>query len=60
MTTCEGMVMSEFVPLAPVNVAEFASLLEVFRSVDDEIYYLPEYYYWDLVTPTSVGCPFGG
>jgi pimeloyl-ACP methyl ester carboxylesterase len=59
-TTCEGMVMSEFVPLAPVNVAEFASLLEVFRSVDDEIYYLPEYYYWDLVTPTSVGCPFGG
>jgi len=58
--TCEGRVMSEFVPLAPVNVAEFASLLEVFRSVDDEIYYLPEYYYWDLVTPTSVGCPFGG
>jgi hypothetical protein len=29
-------------------------------SVDDEIYYLPEYYYWDLVTPTGVGCPFGG
>jgi len=28
--------------------------------VDDEIYYLPEYYYWDYETPTSVGCPFGG
>ena len=28
--------------------------------IDDEIYYLPEYYYWDYSTPTSIGCPFGG
>ena len=59
-TTCEGEVISEFVLLAPLNAAEFTSPLEALRSVDDEIYYLPEYYYWDVETPTSVGCPFGG
>jgi pimeloyl-ACP methyl ester carboxylesterase len=59
-TTCEGEVTKEFVPLAPLNAAEFANPLEALRSVDDEIYYLPEYYYWDVETPTSVGCPFGG
>lgn len=59
-TTCEGAVSSEFVPLAPLNAAEFTNPLEALRSVDDEIYYLPEYYYWDLETPTSIGCPFGG
>ena len=50
----------EFVPLAPLNAAEFTNPLEALRSVDNEIYYLPEYYYWDVETPTSVGCPFGG
>ncbi len=59
-TTCEGEVTSEFVPLASLNATEYTNPLEALRSVDDEIYYLPEYYYWDLETPTSVGCPFGG
>ncbi len=59
-TTCEGSVASEFVPLAPLDAAEFANPLEALLSVDDEIYYIPEYYYWDVETPTSVGCPFGG
>ena len=59
-TTCEGTVSAEFVPLAPLNANDFASPLEALSSADDEIYYLPEYYYWDVVTPTSLGCPFGG
>ncbi|CAG1013491.1 partial Carboxylesterase A, partial [Anaerolineales bacterium] len=59
-TTCEGAVVSDFVPPIPVNASQFSSLLDLFYSVDDEIYYLPEYYYWDMSTPTSVGCPFGG
>lgn len=58
--TCKGVVATEFVPLAPVNAADFESPLEALASVDDEIYYLPEYYYWDYETPTAVGCPFGG
>jgi pimeloyl-ACP methyl ester carboxylesterase len=59
-TVCEGDVVSEFIPPAPADAKQFASLLDAFQSVDDEIYYLPEYYYWDISTPTTVGCPFGG
>jgi pimeloyl-ACP methyl ester carboxylesterase len=59
-TTCEGAVVSEFAPPAPADATQFGSLLDAFYSVDDEIYYLPEYYYWDVFTPTTVGCPFGG
>jgi len=59
-TTCAGTVTSKFVPLAPLNAAEFEDPLQALQSLDDEIYYLPEYYYRDVVTPTSVGCPFGG
>jgi pimeloyl-ACP methyl ester carboxylesterase len=59
-TTCEGVVANEFVPLAPLNAADFSDPLEALASVDDEIYFLPEYFYWDTETPTSVGCPFGG
>ena len=59
-TTCEGEIISEFPPLAPPDGAEFADPLEALSSVDDELFYLPEYYFWDLETPTAVGCPFGG
>lgn len=59
-TTCEGVVADEFVLLAPLNAAQFDNPLDALFSVDTEIYYLPEYYYWDVETPTSVGCPFGG
>lgn len=59
-TTCDGVVADEFIPLLPLDVKDFANLLEAMSMLEDEIYYLPEYYYWDYVTPTSVGCPFGG
>jgi pimeloyl-ACP methyl ester carboxylesterase len=59
-TTCEGEVARAFLPLAPLNAAEFSDPLQALSSVDDELYYLPEYYYWDLETSTSIGCPFGG
>ncbi len=59
-TVCEGLVASEFVPLAPIEAAEFENPLEALAAVDNEIYYLPEYYYWDYQTPTTIACPFGG
>lgn len=59
-TTCDGVVADEFVPLAPVNAADFESPLDALASVDDEINYLPDYYYWDGTTTTAMGCPFGG
>jgi hypothetical protein len=57
-TTCEGEVSRAFVPLAPINAADFKDPLEGMIAVDNEIYYLPEYYY--MKTPTTVGCPYGG
>ncbi len=59
-TTCSGPLIEDFVPLAPRGAEEFSDPLEALASVDDEIYYLPEYYYWDLMTPVAVGCPYGG
>jgi pimeloyl-ACP methyl ester carboxylesterase len=59
-TTCEGVLYNSYVPLAPQNMANFADPLEAMIAVDNEINYLPEYYYWDVETPTSVGCPYGG
>ncbi|MBL0347293.1 alpha/beta hydrolase [Candidatus Villigracilis affinis] len=59
-STCEGVVADEFVPLLPLDAKDFSDPLEALSMIDDEIYYLPEYYYWDYFTPTSIGCPFGG
>jgi pimeloyl-ACP methyl ester carboxylesterase len=59
-TTCEGEVITAFVPLAPLDAGEFADPLEALSSLDDEFFFLPEYYFWDLTTPTVIGCPFGG
>ena len=59
-TICEGVIFAPYVTLSPLDAADFADPLEAMISFDDEIYYLPEYYYWDVETPTSIGCPFGG
>jgi pimeloyl-ACP methyl ester carboxylesterase len=59
-TICEGVVADTYVPLAPPSASAFESALAAFESAENEIYYLPEYYYWDVFTPTSVGCPSGG
>jgi pimeloyl-ACP methyl ester carboxylesterase len=58
--TCEGQMYDDYVPLPPQDASAFADPLEAMISFDDELYYLPEYYYWDYETPTTIGCPFGG
>jgi hypothetical protein len=58
--TCAGEIATAYAPLTPADAAEFEDVLEAMVSVDDEIYYLPEYFYWDYETPTQVGCPYGG
>jgi pimeloyl-ACP methyl ester carboxylesterase len=57
---CEGTIASDYVANAPANASEFADPLEAMDSAYTEIYYLPEYYYWDQITPQTVGCPYGG
>lgn len=59
-TTCEGVVADDYVPLAPTNASAFASPLDALASAENEINYLPEYYYWDGETVMEVGCTFGG
>ena len=59
-TACDGVVIDEYIPLAPKDAADFANPLEALASVDTEIYYLPEYMSWDGETSTRVGCPYGG
>ena len=59
-TLCEGIVADEFVPLAPANAADYADLLEAFTAVDNEINYLPEYYYMNSTTARAIACPYGG
>src|SRR5258706_6483858 len=52
---CEGVVADEYVPLPPRKAAEFEDALAAFQSAETELNYTPEYYYWDGVTPTSIG-----
>jgi pimeloyl-ACP methyl ester carboxylesterase len=59
-TICEGVVVDPYVPVAPQSTESFKNPVEAFSAIETEIYYLPEYYYWDLFTPTSVGCTYGG
>ncbi|MBE7468526.1 MAG: hypothetical protein DPW09_14750 [Anaerolineae bacterium] len=59
-TTCEGVVADAYVPLPPADASAFENPLEALLSADTEINHLPEYYYWDVETPTSAGCPRGG
>jgi len=59
-TICEGVVADEFVPLAPRSTKPIDSPAEALSWIETEIYYLPEFFYWDGYTPTSVGCTYGG
>lgn len=59
-TLCDGYVTEEYVPLAPRNASAFNSPRKGLSSAETEIYYLPEFYYWDGVTPTSAGCTYNG
>jgi pimeloyl-ACP methyl ester carboxylesterase len=57
---CPGEVADPYVPLAPSDAQVFEDPLDALASAENEISYLPEYYYWDGSEPTSVGCTFGG
>ncbi|HET9911806.1 MAG TPA: alpha/beta fold hydrolase, partial [Anaerolineales bacterium] len=59
-TVCEGVVADDYVPIAPRSAKSFQDPSEALSSAETEIYYLPEFFYWDGFTPTSVGCTYGG
>jgi pimeloyl-ACP methyl ester carboxylesterase len=57
---CEGVVADEYIPLAPAGAGAFEDPVEALASAETEIYYLPDFYYWDGIEPASAGCTFGG
>lgn len=59
-TTCEGYLIDPHVPLAPRFAVSFGSPRNALSAMETEIYYLPEFFYWDGFTPTTVGCNYGG
>jgi pimeloyl-ACP methyl ester carboxylesterase len=59
-TSCPGMVSAPYLSLAPLDAADFPDPLAALASAEDEIFFLPEYYYWDGKTETTIGCPAGG
>jgi hypothetical protein len=60
VTLCSGEVVGYYIPLLPTTPDQFDSIESLFDAVEFEIVYLPEYYWWDTVTDTAVGCHEGG
>jgi hypothetical protein len=59
-TTCPGRLVDPYVPLPPRAASGFASLKAGLESAETQLQYLPEFAYWDGVTPTGVGCDARG
>ena len=59
-THCEGIVVDPYVPIAPGLAGSLSDPIEAISAVETEIYYLPEFFYWDVYTPTRVGCTYDG
>ena len=59
-TTCPGTIVDDYVPIAPADAGTFKTANDALASAENEIYYLPEYYYWDAVEPVATGCSEGG
>ncbi|MBI1278518.1 MAG: alpha/beta fold hydrolase [Anaerolineaceae bacterium] len=59
-TTCEGVIATPYIPLAPSSVRAFDTPLQIMDAVYNEIFYLPDYYYWNGNTLTLASCSAGG
>jgi pimeloyl-ACP methyl ester carboxylesterase len=56
--TCDGEVISAYEPLFPTAAPDDAETL--LAAIESDIAYMPEYFYWDGFTDTSLGCDRGG
>jgi pimeloyl-ACP methyl ester carboxylesterase len=60
VSTCDGIVTEDYLPLIPASVDEFEDAEAMFDAVEWEISYMPEYYYWDGIEDSAAGCNLGG
>ena len=59
-TVCDGFVMDTYVPNSPRSAKSFKTPRKALSSVETEIYYVPEFFYWDGFESNSIGCVNGG
>jgi pimeloyl-ACP methyl ester carboxylesterase len=59
-TRCDGVIATDYVPIAPTDARTYKNVLEALHSAENEILYAPEYYYWDLSDDAAIGCHKGG
>ena len=57
---CEGYVIDYYPPLFPEAISDFPDAETFLLAVEDEVTFLPEYWYWDGMTETAAGCAHGG
>jgi pimeloyl-ACP methyl ester carboxylesterase len=60
VSTCDGVVTEAYFPLISASVDEFEDAETMLDAVEWEIYYMPEYYYWDGIEDSGAGCNLGG
>ena len=53
-------VIRAYAPRIPEKASDYDNLLDLFRAIDDEILYQPEYFYSSFEEDTSVACTYGG
>jgi len=59
-TSCEATIATPYIPLAPSSVRSFDTPLQIMDAVYNEIFYMPDYYYWNGNTLTLAACTTGG
>jgi hypothetical protein len=59
-TECEGYVVDYYPPLFAESITDYEDLETFLWAIEDEVTYLPEYWYWDGYEETAAGCHHGG
>lgn len=59
-TLCEATLSSAYIPAPPRDSRGFRNALEAMYSFDQQLYELPEYYFWQSDATLDVGCSYGG
>jgi hypothetical protein len=59
-TNCEGVIATPYIPLAPSSVRLFDNPLQAMDAAFNEIFYLPDYFYWSRNNLGLAACSKGG
>ncbi len=49
-----------YAPLFPLSITDFDDAQTMLSAIEDEVTFLPEYWYWDGYEETAAGCHHGG